>query len=120
MKKSYISILLLFLVMILAISAVSAAEDIDTSDSDLQAVDEAPVEEVASEDVEPLAATDDADVVADPGDGNNFTSLQTIVDTKYSHTLQKDYTRVEGDSDISISGKTFTLIEFFALFKSKR
>ncbi len=110
MKKSYISILLLFLVMILAISAVSAAEDIDTSDSDLQAVDEAPVEEVASEDVEPLAATDDADVVADPGDGNNFTSLQTIVDTKYSHTLQKDYTRVEGDSDISISGKTFTLI----------
>ncbi len=110
MKKSYISILLLFLVMILAVSAVSAAEDIDTSDSDLQAVDEAPVEEVASEDVEPLAATDDADVVADPGDGNNFTSLQTIVDTKYSHTLQKDYTRVEGDSDISISGKTFTLI----------
>ena len=102
MKKSYISILLLAMVMILAISAVSAAEDIDTSDSDLQAVDEAPVEEVASEDVDPLAATDDADVLS--AGGNNFTSLQTLIDTSGDYlALDKDYQRVSGESDIKIT-----------------
>ena len=48
MKNSKLLILLLVMVMILAISAVSAADTNDTSDSVAQAVDEAPVEEVAS------------------------------------------------------------------------
>ena len=106
MKKSKIMILLLAMVMILAISAVSAAEDIGTSDADLQAVDEAPIEEVASQDVDPIAATDDADVVAESGEGNNFTSLQTLIENNYNKgivQLEKDYTRAEGDDVISIT-----------------
>ena len=106
MKKSYSSILLLVLVMILAISAVSAAEDIDTSDSDLQAVDEAPIEEVASEDVDALAATDDTDVVA-ADEGNNLTSLQSLIDEPdVGVYLEKDYVRVESDSPVQISDET--------------
>ena len=100
MKKSKISILLLLMVMILAISAVSAADTNDTSDSAVQAVDDAPIEEVASEDVGALAATDDTDVLA-AGDGN-FTELQTSVDTG-TVLMSKDYTRVEGEETISIT-----------------
>ena len=100
MKKSKISILLLLMVMILAISAVSAADTNDTSDSAVQAVDDAPIEEVASEDVGALAATDDTDVLA-AGDGN-FTELQTSVDTG-TVLMTKDYTRVEGENTISIT-----------------
>ena len=104
MKKSKISILLLVMVMILAISAVSAADNNDTSDSALQAVEEAPVDEVASEDVGALAATDDADVLAADGEGTNFTSLQNKIDS--SNTIcyiMNDYTRADGDDVVTIS-----------------
>ena len=104
MKKSKISILLLVMVMILAISAVSAADNDDTSDSALQAVEEAPVDEVASEDVGALAATDDADVLAADGEGTNFTSLQNKIDS--SNTIcyiMNDYTRTDGDDVVTIS-----------------
>lgn len=99
MKNSKLSILLLGMVMILAISAVSAADTNDTSDSVAQAVDEAPVEEVASN-VDALAATDNTDVLADVG--NNFTSLQSSIDTG-TVVMDKDYARVEGESTLSIS-----------------
>ena len=108
MKKSKISILLLVMVMILAISAVSAADTNDTSDSAIQAVDEAPVEEVASEDVDALAATDNTDVLAADGDGN-FTELQNSIDSSGTVIMSKDYTRVEGESTLSIT-KDVTLI----------
>ena len=87
------------MVMILAISAVSAADTNDTSDSVAQAIDEAPVEEVASN-VDALAATDNTDVLADVG--NNFTSLQSSIDTG-TVVMDKDYARVEGESTLSIS-----------------
>ena len=112
MKKSKLSILLLFLVMILAISAVSAADTNETSDSAVQAVDEVPVEEAPSADVDALAATDDAAVLADPGDGNNFTSLQYLIDNppiSGTITLGKDYIRAADDNDISIEGRTTIL-----------
>ena len=86
--------------MILAISAVSAADTNDTSDSAIQAVDEAPVEEVASEDVDAVASTENTDVLADVG--NNFTSLQSSIDTG-TVVMDKDYARVEGESTLSIS-----------------
>ena len=90
--------------MILAISAVSAADNDDTSDSALQAVEEAPVDEVSSEDVGALAATDDADVLAADGEGTNFTSLQNKIDS--SNTIcyiMNDYTRTDGDDVVTIS-----------------
>ena len=99
MKNSKLLILLLVMVMILAISAVSAADTNDTSDSVAQAVDEAPVEEVASN-VDALAATDNTDVLADVG--NNFTSLQSSIDTG-TVVMDKDYARVAGESTLSIS-----------------
>ena len=108
MKKSKISILFLFLVMILAISAVSAADTNDTSDSAVQAVDEAPIEEVASEDVDAVAATDNTDVLAADGDGN-FTELQNSIDSSGTVIMSKDYTRVEGESTLSIT-KDVTLL----------
>ena len=100
MKKSYISILLLFLVMILAISAVSAADTNETSDSVAQAVDEAPVEEVASADVDTVAATDDTAVLS--AGGQNFTQLQTAVDTGMV-LMSDDYVRQAGENTISVN-----------------
>ena len=85
--------------MILAISAVSAADTNDTSDSVAQAVDEAPVEEVASN-VDAVAATYNTDVLADVG--NNFTSLQSSIDTG-TVVMDRDYARIEGESTLSIS-----------------
>ena len=82
MKKSKISILFLFLVMILAISAVSAADTNDTSDSAVQAVDEAPIEEVASEDVDAVAATDNTDVLL-------------LMETEISPSFKTQSTQVE-------------------------
>jgi predicted outer membrane repeat protein len=103
MKKSKISILLLFLVMILAISAASAADIEDTSDSDVLSVEEAAVDEVVSADAvdEVQTATEDAEVLSADGDGN-FTELQTSVNTGMV-MMNKDYTRVDGENDISIT-----------------
>ena len=105
MKKSKLSILLLFLVMILAISAVSAADTNDTSDSDLQAVDEAPVDEVAS-DVDKLSSTDSDDVLSTGG--GTFTDLQTLVNNSGTtpFTLNSNYTRVGNEEAIVIEGTT--------------
>ena len=102
MKKSKISILLLVMVMILAISAVSAADIDDTSDTAIQAVDEAPVDEVASEDVDAVAATDDTDVLAADGDGN-FTELQSSIDSSGTVIMSRDYVRADGENTLSIS-----------------
>ena len=99
MKKSKISILLLLLVMILSISAVSAADIDDNSDVAVQAVDEA---SIASVDVDEIASTDNADVLAAAGDGN-FTELQNSVDSSGTVIMSKDYTRVDGENTISIS-----------------
>mgnify|MGYP002521675860 CR=1 FL=1 len=109
MKNSKLLILLLAMVMILAISAVSAADTNDTSDSVAQAVDEAPVEEVSSEDVDAVAATDNTDVLADVGD-KNFTQLQAEIDqsTTGMINLQSNYIRAEGESDIVIN-KNFNI-----------
>ena len=89
--------------MILAISAVSAADMDDTSDSAIQSIGETAVDDVVStgavEDIQ--TATNDADVLAADGDGN-FTELQTSVNTGMV-MMSKDYTRVEGENDISIS-----------------
>lgn len=102
MKKSKFSILLLVMVMILAISAVSAADTNDTSDSVAQAVDEAPIDEVASDDVDILSAADSTDKLSAGGD--NFTSLQTLIDASGDYlALDKDYQRVSGESDIKIT-----------------
>jgi predicted outer membrane repeat protein len=103
MKKSKLSILLLFLVMILAISAVSAADTNDTSDSDLQAVDEAPVDEVASADVDELESTDSNDVLSTGG--GNFTELQDAISNPPDSnviTLTSNYTRVGDEGEIVI------------------
>ena len=87
MKKSFISILMLTLVMVLAISAVSATEDIDASNLAIQSLDETPI---------------DDGLMADFEDGNNFTSLQSLVDSKDEIVLEKDYTRDVDDKDIVI------------------
>ena len=87
MKKSFISILLLTLVMVLAISAVSATEDIDASNLAIQSLDETPI---------------DDGLMADFEDGNNFTSLQSLVDSKDEIVLEKNYTRDVDDKDIVI------------------
>ncbi|MDO5814030.1 MAG: hypothetical protein Q4Q18_00190, partial [Methanobrevibacter sp.] len=115
MKKSKFTILLLFLVMILSISAVSAADTNDTSDSDLQAVDEAPVDEVASTDVGALAATDSSNVLSIGG--GNFTELQDAIKhpSGKTVTLNSNYTRVGNEEaiviedDIVIEGNGFTI-----------
>ena len=89
--------------MILGISAASAADIDDTSDSDVLSVEEAAVDEVVSADAvdEVQTATEDAEVLSADGDGN-FTELQTSVNTGMV-MMNKDYTRVEGENDISIT-----------------
>jgi predicted outer membrane repeat protein len=102
--------------MILAISAVSAADTNDTSDSVSQAVDEAPVEEVASEDVDPVAATDDAADVLSAGE-KNFTQLRDSINspTYGMVKLESNYTRVSDedtiviDDDLYIDGQGYTI-----------
>ena len=86
--------------MILAISAVSAADTNETSDSVAQAVDEAPVEEVASADVDAVASTDNTDVLS--AGEQNFTQLQTDVDTG-TVSMSNDYVRQAGENTISIN-----------------
>ena len=107
MKKSYISILLLLMVMILGISAASAADIDDTSDLAVTQDDSTILEvEDTSEEVQ---AASDTEVMADSGEGNNFTSLKTLInEADSSLTLTKDYTRVARDSDIEIN-KDFTI-----------
>ena len=115
MKKSYLSIFLLVFVLILAVSAVGAADLDDTSDSAIQAADDdadivvsSDVDDVAisaadeGSDDEVAAASDSADVLAEPEEGNNFTSLQTKINSNKMISLDHDYTWVEGDSVISI------------------
>jgi predicted outer membrane repeat protein len=87
--------------MILAVSAVSAADTNDTSDSNLQAVDEAAVDEVASVDVDKLESTDSNDVLSTGG--GNFTDLQYTIDTAgVSITLGSNFTRDANEGPIVI------------------
>ena len=103
MKKSKSIILLLAMVMILGISAASAADIDNTSDSDVLSVEEATIDEVVSADAvdEVATASNDAEVLSADGDGN-FTELQTSVNTGMV-MMDKDYARVEGENDISIT-----------------
>ena len=100
MKKSKIMILLLVVAMVLTLSAVSAADTNDTSDSVVQAVDDAPLEEVASDDVDAVAATDDTTVLS-TGE-KHFTQLQTDVN-KGTVLMSNDYVRQTGENTISIT-----------------
>ena len=89
MKKS-VSILFCFLVMILSISAVSAA------DMDLDPELALPKSDVG-------IGASDGEVLADDGSGD-FTSLQNSIDDDGSTLiLTSDYKRVDGDSDVSIT-----------------
>ena len=105
MKKSYKSILLLFVVMILTMSAVNAAEIDDTSDSVVQAADVDAIDEVATADVDDVvAASDDgAEVLTDVGD-KNFTVLQDEINSASGLLeINSNYVRSEGESDIEIT-----------------
>ena len=95
MKKS-VSIIFCFLVMILSISAVSAA------DMDLDPELALPKSDVG-------IGASDGEVLADDGSGD-FTSLQNSIDDDGSTLiLTSDYKRVDGDSDVSIT-KDVTII----------
>lgn len=69
--------------MILAISAASAADIDDTSDSDVLSVEETTVDEVVSTDAvdEVQTASEDTEVLTDDGDASNFTALQYRIDS---------------------------------------
>ena len=101
MKKSFISILVLTLVMVLAISAVSAAEDSDASDSVIQSQDDVPVDEVAA-DQDVLKASDDDSAVADADEGNSFASLQSQADSNDVITSDKT-TPILNVSSVSVN-----------------
>ena len=108
MKNSRILILLLAVLMIVSISAVSAAEDI-ADDADLSVSDDSTSLKV-EESVDDIQADDESDKLDDPVDtGNNFTSLQSLIDAEEKElALEKDYARVDGDNDIQIN-KNFTV-----------
>ncbi|WP_405306898.1 Ig-like domain repeat protein [Methanobrevibacter sp.] len=103
MKKSKKAIILVMITIILSISAVSAADIDDSSDSSIQSIEKTAIDEVVSTDAvdDIQTAENNADVLAADGDGN-FTELQTSVNTGMV-VMDKDYTRVEGENDISIS-----------------
>ena len=106
--------------MILGISAASAADIDDTSDSDVLSVEETTVDEVVSTDAvdEVQTASEDTEVLTDDGDASNFTALQYRIDS--SNTIcyiMNDYKKAEGDDVVTISkdisiiarGGTFTI-----------
>lgn len=108
MKNSRILILLLAMLMIVSISAVSAAEDI-AADADLSISDYSTSLKV-EESLDDIQADDESDKLDDSVDtGNNFTSLQSLIDVEEKElTLEKDYIRVDSDKDIQIN-KNFTV-----------
>lgn len=103
MNKSKILVLLLAVLMIISVSAVSAAEDIADS-----------ADVLAQDDSTTLEADDAVDVQADPEPAAepaaNFTTLQTEISNAGNNlTLEKDYTRVaDDDKEIEIN-KDFTI-----------
>ena len=102
MNKSKILVLLLAVIMIISVSAVSAAEDIADS-----------ADVLAQDDSTTLEADDAVDVQADPEPAAepaaNFTTLQTEISKAGNNlTLEKDYTRVTDENDIVIT-KNFTI-----------
>ncbi len=109
---------MILLVMILAVSAVSAADIDDSSDADILAVDDAVEEVAAVDDVDEIQqSTDTEEVVAD-GEPGNFSDLQfDIRDPITGITIYKDYVRSEGDNeitidhDVSIDGKGIYTID---------
>ena len=107
MKKLTISILLLA-VMILSITAVSAAEDVSSNPDDTQDVDVVNTAiPVTSADQKVLQASGDSEVLTDPGD-KNFTTLQTEIDNSNGNLrLSSNYTRAPGENDIVISKTMF-------------
>ena len=82
--------------MIVSISAVSAAEDI-AADADLSISDYSTSLKV-EESLDDIQADDESDKLDDSVDtGNNFTSLQSLIDVEEKElTLEKDYIRVDG------------------------
>ena len=108
MKKSKIIILLLVMAMILAVSAASAADVDDSSDLATSQEDSVTVE--ADDSSDEVLTTTEIETLAEPGDGDNFTSLRDEINIggRTELTLTKNYTRVSGDSDIEID-KDFTI-----------
>lgn len=106
MKKLTISILLLA-VMILSITAVSAADDVslDLDDSQDIDVDSTPAPVASAGDQGVLKASGNTEVLTDPGD-KNFTTLQTEIDASEDGTLDlsSNYVRAEGENDIVKTG----------------
>lgn len=108
MKKSRLMILLL-VVMIFTLSAVSAADLNDTSDSVIQNADDNPIEELESSNIEEISSSEENNVLADAGD-KNFTVLQDEIDNAVGIVfVDSDYVRVAEEEDIVIS-QSITLI----------
>jgi len=104
MKKSKILILLLAMIMIVSISAVSAAEDIADS-TDLAVSDDFTPLEV-DESIDDVQADSESESLAeDPVETGNFTSLQSLIDQDdvKEVTLDKNYARVAEDKNIVIN-----------------
>jgi predicted outer membrane repeat protein len=103
MKKSTFS-LLIVLIMILTISAASAA-DIDDSTDDIISQDagESSLEVDSAGDVV-LQASDDAEILSDGGTVKNFTELKNDIENApgYALTMKSDYVRADGEKDIVI------------------
>jgi len=103
LNKSKILVLLLAVLMIISVSAVSAAEDIADS-----------ADVLAQDDSTTLEADDAVDVQADPEPAAepaaNFTTLKTEINNAGNNlTLEKDYTRVAGDNEEIEINKDFTI-----------
>ena len=104
MKKWTIPILLLF-VMILSLTAVSAAEEIslDLGDSQDIEVQSTPASVTNAEDQGVLKAPENTEVLSDP-ETKNFTTLQTEIDeADVDLELGSNYVRADGENDIVIS-----------------
>lgn len=103
MNKSKILVLLLAVLMIISVSAVSAAEDIADS-----------ADVLAQDDSTTLEADDAVDVQTGPEPAAepvaNFTTLQTEISNAGNNlTLEKDYTRVADDKKEIEIDKNFTI-----------
>lgn len=100
--KRYSIFTLLFIAMILTMSAVSAADTNETSDTSIRAVEETTIESVDSDAVDKvLTANNNVDVL-EVGEGN-FTELQNTINGASSVILSKGYNRVSDEQEIEIN-----------------
>ena len=107
MKKLSISLLLLA-IMIMSISAVSAA-DADVSDDLVMSQDDLDTLEIDSTNDDVSQVADDVEILS-AGTSKNFTVLQNEIDSSSGTMfLTSDYERVAGENDVSIT-KDLTII----------